>query len=133
MSKEDNIVVELDGKTYEASIYTDKAPFTCRAIRAQSPIRGDFFHAMWSGWLGLMLYELKNVPLENPHTYFSPGDLLYHPHHHEIGICYQATQFKEPHAAVFVNLFGRLHGDLTHLIQVGRRLQMTGARPLVIR
>ena len=133
MSKEEKITVEVDGKTYEASIYADKAPNTCRALRAQMPIKGEIFHAMWSGWLGLMLCELKSVPLENPHTYLSAGDLLYHPQHHEIGICYQATQFKEPHAAAFVNLFGRLRGDLTHLVEMGRRLQMTGARPLTFR
>jgi hypothetical protein len=129
----ERIVVELDRRAYDVTLMADRAPHTCRALRAQLPISGEFFHAMWSGWLGLLLCELRGVPLENPTTYLGPGDVVYHPQHHEIGICYRATQFKEPHGPSYVNLFGQLQGDLSHLQALGCRLQITGAKPVRLR
>jgi hypothetical protein len=128
-----SLVVELDGNVFEATLLDELAPITCRAVRAMRPIRGDVYHAMWSGPICLMNFDLSGAPLENATTFLSPGDLLYHPVHKEIGIAYGATQFREPTGAAYTTLIGRLRGDLAPLVETGSRLQRIGARPLLIR
>jgi len=41
-------------------------------------------------------------------------------------------QFREPTGAAYTTLIGRLRGDLSALIEIGSRLQRTGARPIEI-
>ena len=131
MTREE-VVLKLDGKVFEATFCTDLAPVTCRARRAVRPIRGEIYHAMWSGPICLMNFDLGALSLENAATFFSPGDVLYHPIHKEIGIAYGATQFREPTGAAYTTLIGRLRGDLSALIEIGSRLQRTGARSIEI-
>ena len=131
MTREE-VVLKLDGKVFEATFFTDLAPVTCRALRAVRPIRGEIYHAMWSGPICLMNFDLGALSLENAATFFSPGDVLYHPIHKEIGIAYGATQFREPTGAAYTTLIGRIRGDLSALIEIGSRLQRTGARSIEI-
>jgi len=80
-----------------------------------------------------MLDVNLGVPLENPVSFLSTGDLIYHPFHHEIGVAYGPTQFREPIGNAYVTFLGKLSGDLSHVQQVGSRLQRTGARPFALR
>jgi hypothetical protein len=128
----ETLVIKLDGKPFEATLLSDLAPLTCRALRAVRPIRGEIYHAMWSGPICLLNFDLGALSLENAATFFSPGDVLYHPIHKEIGIAYAATQFREPTGAAYTTLIGRLRGDLSGLIDIGSRLQRTGARSIEI-
>ena len=128
-----SIIVEIDGKPFETSLRDDIAPHTCHALLATLPIKGEIIHAMWSGPLCLMLDVNLGVPLENPVSFLSTGDLIYHPFHHEIGVAYGPTQFREPTGNAYVTFLGKLSGDLSHVQQVGSRLQRTGARPFGLR
>ena len=128
----ETLVIKLDGKPFEATVFGDLAPLTWRALKAVRPIRGEIYHAMWSGPICLLNFDLGAVSLENATTFFSPGDVLYHPVHKEIGIAYGATQFREPTGAAYTTLIGRLRGDLSGLIEIGSRLQRTGARSIEI-
>lgn len=124
------IIVELDGKSFETELFDHLAPRACEALRAALPLKGTVIHAMWSGPLCLMLdINLAGAALENAVSFLSLGDLVYHPVHKEIGVAYDATQFREPIGDAYVTYLGRLQGDLSHIRQVGSRLQHTGARP----
>ena len=122
----------IQWKDLRGQFFTDLAPLTCRALKAVRPIRGEIYHAMWSGPICLLNFDLGALSPENAATFFSPGDVLYHPLHKEIGIAYGATQFREPTGNAYTTLIGRLRGDLSALIDIGSRLQRTGARPIEI-
>ena len=64
----ETLVIKLDGKPFEASFLTDLAPVTCRALRAVRPIRGEIYHAMWSGPICLLNFDLGALALENATT-----------------------------------------------------------------
>lgn len=130
----DEIAVELAGHRFAATLFANLAPLACQALVARLPLEGPAIHAMWSGPLYLLNgVDLGDLPVENATTYLGPGDLVYHPRHKEIGVAYEPTQFKEPVGPVYVTLLGQLAGDLGALVEVGRRLQYTGAQRLVVR
>lgn len=89
---------------------------------------------MWSGPLCLLNeQDLDGAPLENDTTFLAPGDVIYHPVHHEIGFAYAPTQFREPVGSVYVSFIGRIDDGLAHLVEIGEKLQYTGAVPIALR
>ena len=133
MATNAQITIELDGSDMTISLFDELAPRTCKALRKQLPVRGDIVHAMWSGPLCLLRGQnFDDAPLENPTTFLAPGDVIYHPTHHQIGIAYAVTQFREPIGSVYVTLLGRIADDLDGLVRVGRNLQRTGAKPIAL-
>jgi len=134
MAKNAPLTLELDSHPMHLVLFDDAAPRTCEVLRQRLPLQGDIVHAMWSGPLCLLNEQyLDESPLENPVTFLAPGDVIYHPVHHEIGFTYGTTQFREPIGSVYVTLIGRIDDDLSTLERVGKNLQTTGAQPIVLR
>ena len=128
------IVLEFEGLVLGLALFDERAPTACAAVKNKLPLCGEIVHAMWSGPLCLLNEQnLDDAPLENPTTFLAPGDVIYHPIHHEIGLAYAPTQFREPIGSVYVSFIGRITGDLTGLVEIGRNLQRTGAVPVVLR
>jgi len=134
MTMAETIVLELDGSPFPVELFSDRAPASCRAILSQVPLADQIIHARLSGPLCLLRrVNLADAPLENPVSFFDPGDIVYHPAHFDIGIAYGPTQFRELAGTVYVSLVGRIGGDLSPLIATGRSLLRTGARPIFLR
>ena len=134
MAPNDPVTLELDGLSLSVTLFDAEAPETCAAVRKRLPLSGEIVHAMWSGPLCLVNDQnLDDAPLENPTTFLAPGDVIYHPVHHEIGFTYAPTQFREPVGSVYVSFIGRITDDLAGLIEIGQNLQRTGAVPIILR
>jgi hypothetical protein len=124
----------LDSLVLIAELFEEAAPQSTRSLLSQLPLEGQAMHAMWSGPLCIVeQVNLSDAPLENPVTFLGVGDLVYYPRHNEIAIAYGATQFREPTGSVYVTYLGRARGDLERLGDIGRRLQHTGAKRLVLK
>lgn len=134
MASYPHITLELDGHLMRLALFDEAAPRACAALRARLPLRGEIVHAMWSGPLCLINDQrLDDAPLENHTVFLAPGDAIYHPIHHEIGLAYEATQFREPIGSAYVSLIGRILDDLEPLVRVGQHLQRSGAKLVVLR
>ena len=128
------IALDFEGLTFQIQLNEGDAPLATQAFRHHLPIEGVIVHSMWSGPMGLMgSLNLNDAPLENPSAFLSLGDIAYHPDHHEIGIPYGATQWREPVGSVYVARIGRIEGDLGQLVELGRALQRTGAKKVAFR
>jgi hypothetical protein len=124
------VSLAIDGIGLDLVLKVEPESATATALRAALPLAGEVIHAMWSGPVCLFGFDLGPLPLENPISFLAPGDVVYHPTHHEIGFAYAPTQFREPIGSVYVTSLGRLEGDLDALARLGRRLQRIGARPI---
>jgi hypothetical protein len=134
MPRDRRLEMTLDGLVLIAELFEEAAPRSTQALLRQLPMEGQAVHAMWSGPLYIVEeVSLNDAPLENPVTFLSVGDLVYHPRHKEIAIAYGPTQFREPSGSVYVTYLGRVTGDLERLAEIGRRLQYTGAKRLVLK
>lgn len=123
------IDVVLEDLQFEADLFVDEAPETCRALLAALPIESRVIHAMWSGHLIIATpIDLRLSKVENEVSIPVPGDLLYHQRHKEIAIAYGEAQFREPVGPVYVTRFGRLRGDLRALAQLASKVQFEGAK-----
>jgi hypothetical protein len=132
MAPNDPVTLDLDGHALTLELYDAKAPKACAVMRERLPLEGEIVHAMWSGPLCLVNDLNRDVPLENPTKFLAPGDVIYHPVHHEIGFAYGTTQFREPTGSVYVSFIGRIADDLTPLVAIGENLQRSGAVPVVL-
>ena len=132
--KNQTVTLEIDGKCFNVVLDEKGAPLAAKAFVEQLPIEGMAVHSMWSGPVFLMGgVNLEEAPLENDAAFLSLGDIAYHPSHHEIGIPYSTTQWREPVGSVYVTRLGRIEGDLAPLVEIGRSLQRKGACKVIFR
>ena len=128
------LTFELEGSRFAVSLFDKAAPKATCALRARLPLDGQIVNAMWSGPVMLINdLDLGGAPLENPITFLAAGDIVYHPAHHQIGIAYAPTQFREPIGPVWVTFLGQVQHNIDDLIEIGRNLQQTGAKHLYFR
>ena len=135
----DRIKVDFDrGRSYEAKLFDDRAPKTCKIIKNNLPFTYEFHQSIVSGQAIVTLPpEDLEVPEENQRTIaIPPGSLCYlvkdPPRNipEEIYITYgpyftsscSTIDFQQP-----VNVFGRLDADEEELEAEGNRILMEGA------
>ena len=128
------ITLLIDGESFIVILDEKEAPLAAKAFFRQLPLEGTIVHAMWSGPVFLMGgVNLDDAPRENDTTFLNLGDISYHSGHHEIGISYDTTQWREPVGSVYVTQLGRIEGDLAPLVKIGKSLQRRGALKIVFR
>jgi hypothetical protein len=128
----------LDGTTYEAELYEDVAPKTCKALLESLPLEGDATHAAWSGENLFVMWDQANVKAkfepENQTIYGSNGELLWDigAKIYELYIAYGQAQYRWKTGNLVPNLFGRIIGNTKPLQQIGKRIQKEGAKKIRI-
>ena len=91
-----------------AEMHSERAPETCRMLKAKMPIKGRLIQARWSGeaaWLQMDPHGIK-APQENATSYPGPGQLLYYPG----GVSEKEMLFPYG-SAIFASKFGLLPGN----------------------
>ena len=91
-----------------AEMHSERAPETCRMLKAKMPIKGRLIQARWSGeaaWLQMDPHGIE-VTQENATSYPGPGQLLYYPG----GVSEKEMLFPYG-SAIFASKFGLLPGN----------------------
>ena len=131
----DNIAVTVGAHTFLANWETQLAPATCAAFRRLLPYSQKIIHARWSGeacWIPLGAFDL-NVPLENPTSRPTPGQLLFYPagiSETEILVPYGATRFCSAAGEIAGSHFLTITDDLDRLAQIGNDILWNGRRDI---
>jgi uncharacterized protein DUF3830 len=131
----DNVAIMIGTHAFVAKWETRLSPATCAAFKRLLPYSQTIIHARWSGeacWVPLGTFDL-NVPLENPISRPTPGQLLYYPagiSETEILVPYGTTRFCSTAGEIAGNHFLTITDDLDRLAQMGNDILWNGSRDI---
>jgi hypothetical protein len=114
----------------------ERSPETVGAFRLLLPLEGRLVQARWSGqaaWVPLGDLDLR-VGFEDPTSYPAPGELLVYPgglSETEILFPYGPTCFASKAGQLAGNHFATVAEGREHLEEIGRRVVLEGAQPIV--
>ena len=133
----DFIQVQIGEYLFRAKLLNTLAPRTCAALLKVMPIEGKVIQARWSGeavWLQMDPYQVE-VPLENPTSHPSVGNLLYYPggvSEKEILIPYGAACFASKVGMLPGNHFATIVENVQKLPKMGETVLWEGAQEIRI-
>ncbi len=144
--KEIEIVFPNKGVKAIAVMLDKEAPNICKAIWDILPIRGQAYHATYSGEeIYTLLSPDFQIEMENRTSCVLPGDVAYYwdkgermmvqkEDFSEIAIYYgRFCRAMEPDGPVSVPIFARIHTGLEELAKACRELHTKGTDEIIIR
>jgi len=131
--------IDVEGRTFTASLFEDAAPESIRAMREFLPLESELMHVRWSGhavWVNIDEIQLPDVPRENHTVYPSRGDILFYPgykNEQEILIACGPTCFKSPAGELAGNHVGTIDTSPEELRELENSTLQEGVHSVVIR
>jgi len=129
--------ITIGHMVFDATLETELAPNTCRAIRSLLPLRSRIIQARWSGeaaWIPLGDMRL-GIDYENHTSHPAPGQILVYPggiSEMEILVPYGSTCFASKVGQLAGNHFATITADRSDLRAMGRLVLWEGAQDLLI-
>lgn len=133
-----SLIVETDGRSFEGTLFPEKAPESVAALEALLPLSTDLLHVRWSGhatWIPLEGDALSALPRENHTAYPSRGDVLLYPGYRnepELLFACGPTCFKSPAGEQAGNHIATLEASQTELAAVEERTLQDGALDVTV-
>jgi hypothetical protein len=133
------ISIVIENQKFTATLHTEKAPNTIKALSSLLPYKSKVIHARFSGeamWIPLPNNFPVNVQLEGQTSYPSKGELLYYPgfiSEKEILIPYGSAIFSSKVGLLPGNNFATITSeDIPKLAEIGNKVLWEGAKPITI-
>lgn len=125
MSMSENVLrLRVGGHTCRLRLLLDRAPNTCKSLKAVLPVQSHLVHAKFAG--DEVYFMVPGTwPAENPATTVEAGDVGYYPDRQTVCIFYGGIV---PFGSV--GLFARVADGLDALRAIGPDLWRRGALPL---
>ncbi len=128
------IVVEFDGKAFDAMLFDDQAPVICGNIWNALPLEGPVTNTKWSGDMLRLWVEIPEpVERENLSQLQNPGDILFLHKWNGLRFVYGQARMQGPSGASPTPLVGRMLGGVEDLAALGKRVEWEGAVRLRVR
>jgi len=127
--------------TFRARFEEERAPETCRAIRAMLPFKSKLVHCRWSGestWVPMGATKVggpQGLAYENHTSHPAPGQILLYPggiSETEILFPYGSTFFSSKVGQLAGNHFATVTEGSEHLGTVGKLTLWEGAQDFAI-
>jgi hypothetical protein len=127
--------IRIDDSVFLATMLEEQAPKTCKAALDLLPLKGELFHATWSG--DMLFLRCSEIPAklkpENQTIYPSPGDVGLSSTIKELQIIYGQAQLRARFGPAPDNIFARITENLTDLEKIGKRVHRQGPMRIVVR
>jgi hypothetical protein len=127
--------IKIDESVFSATVLEERAPKTCKAVLDLLPLKGDVFHATWSG--DMLFFKNPEIPAklepENQTVYPSRGDVGINSTLKEIQIIYGQAQLRARFGPAPDSLFARITENLNELEKIGKRIHREGAKKITVR
>ena len=127
------IVMEFErGGQISATLLTDRAPKTCKAVLAALPVEAEAIHAMWAGEEIFFGAFPAKFEYEHPTKDVKPGDLAMVPRSSSFCIFYgRSMPRKAVDQGVDVTVFGQVD-DVPGMAAIGKRVRRQGVEKVRI-
>jgi hypothetical protein len=128
------IVVEFDGKAFDAVLLDDLAPVICGNIWNALPLEGPATNTKWSGdMLRLWVQIPEPQERENMSQLQNPGDIIFLHKWNGLRFVYGQARMQGPSGAHPTPLVGRMLGGIEELAALGKRVEWEGAQTIRVR
>jgi len=128
------IVVEFDGKAFDAVLFDDRAPIICNNIWNALPLEGPATNTKWSGdMLRLWVQIPEPLERENMSSLQNPGDIIFLHKWNGLRFVYGQARMGGGSQAHPTPLVGRMLGGVEELAALGHRVEWEGAATMRVR
>ena len=131
-----NMIIEIDGHSFDAVFEESRSPATCAAFRNEMPFESQVVHVRWSGegmWIPLGDRDF-GVAYEDATSYPAPGQILLYPKgksETEVLIAYGSVHFASKAGTLAGNHFATITSDLEKLQEIGVSTLWEGCKSIV--
>ena len=127
--------IRIDKSVFLATILEEKAPKTCKSVLGLLPLKGELFHATWSG--DMLFFKCREISVklepENQTIYPSLGDVGLNSTLKEFHFIYGQAELRARFGPAPDNVFARITENLKDLAETGRRIHREGAKRITVR
>jgi hypothetical protein len=142
LKSEKSIKLEFKkGGVFEADLYWEKAPETCKALWELLPLTLEVGHAKFSGHALYVFPGISLKVMENSRCIgLLPGEILYNPHvtnspphPNELSFVYGLAAMRDSFGYAAFNLIGKIKEDqIQGFVKIGERIDRKGNEGVVI-
>jgi len=128
------VVVEFDGKAFDAVLFDEQAPILCNNIWEALPLEGPATNTKWSGEMLRLWVQIREPEeRENVTVLHNPGDILYLHRWNGLRFVYGQAQMRGPGGPHPTPLVGRVLDGVAELAALAKRVEWEGAQTIRVR